>query len=479
MEEPFERDLEQAALLSQQQGDACTTVLDKSSFPSSNSPSLLPEKPFFLTTLSPPLPPSDGTYPPSPLTPPLLGWDRLKEGLYEIIDSCFDILTIAARILGPVLMAVVFAIFVGAVYIWHAEIWPRLVGQVAVVHQTDDDGSLSSSGIGRSSSYSVALRHLFYLAMHAVIYYWTVLNAAYNYVQTYRVSPGRPASPLATSGDLESGSNGQRHHRSKKASPIRTCRLCCDNAKPPRAHHCSVCNACVLKMDHHCPWVNTCVGHGNHGYFVLFLAYAFLGCTYLAITTMTLFLASWNPSYAVALYRLSTEAAPKEDMLIAQLNAGYHHSASGVVLGGGDGTYIAMAATRQVQRALGVTPRRPTIPITVAAILGSSVALALLVMVVWQGYLVTTGQTTIEFHRRNREYRQAQAQVVSADASTSPSPSASSTTKPWYNRYDLGARRNWEHLFGLRMRNWSRLLLPLPHSARGDGMQWETIDATG
>ena len=40
----------------------------------------------------------------------------------------------------------------------------------------------------------------------------------------------------------------------------------CIHPKPPRTHHCSVCDRCVLKMDHHCPWINGCIGHFNHRY---------------------------------------------------------------------------------------------------------------------------------------------------------------------------------------------------------------------
>lgn len=31
------------------------------------------------------------------------------------------------------------------------------------------------------------------------------------------------------------------------------CPKCC-SIKPERAHHCSVCQRCIRKMDHHCPW---------------------------------------------------------------------------------------------------------------------------------------------------------------------------------------------------------------------------------
>lgn len=58
----------------------------------------------------------------------------------------------------------------------------------------------------------------------------------------------------------------------KSNGEIRFCKKC-QARKPDRAHHCSTCRRCVLKMDHHCPWLATCIGLRNHKAFLLFLIY--------------------------------------------------------------------------------------------------------------------------------------------------------------------------------------------------------------
>lgn len=47
----------------------------------------------------------------------------------------------------------------------------------------------------------------------------------------------------------------------------------CGKYKPNRAHHCSICRRCVLKMDLHYAWFNTCVGFRNQRFMMQLLIY--------------------------------------------------------------------------------------------------------------------------------------------------------------------------------------------------------------
>lgn len=82
-------------------------------------------------------------------------------------------------------------------------------------------------------------------------------------------APPKPAS------FVEAKANGGR----------RRCRWC-SKLKPDRAHHCSVCMRCVLRMDHHCIWVDNCVGFRNYKFFYLSI---FHGCHVCQLVSWTMF----------------------------------------------------------------------------------------------------------------------------------------------------------------------------------------------
>lgn len=46
----------------------------------------------------------------------------------------------------------------------------------------------------------------------------------------------------------------------------------CEISRPPRSHHCRICDNCVELFDHHCDYINNCIGANNYKYFVTFLA---------------------------------------------------------------------------------------------------------------------------------------------------------------------------------------------------------------
>ncbi|KAJ5166015.1 hypothetical protein N7492_006311 [Penicillium capsulatum] len=113
------------------------------------------------------------------------------------------------------------------------------------------------------------------------LFFYGLLNASY----TVAVFTD-PGSPLTT----RRGNNRHEYSAlpiseypeftSYTVSSTGSSRYCkkCQCPKPDRAHHCSTCKRCVLKMDHHCPWLATCVGLYNYKAFLLFLIYTSLFC---------------------------------------------------------------------------------------------------------------------------------------------------------------------------------------------------------
>ncbi|ROT64888.1 putative palmitoyltransferase ZDHHC16 [Penaeus vannamei] len=66
-----------------------------------------------------------------------------------------------------------------------------------------------------------------------VLGHWLLINVAFHFYMAARTDPGTPPKGILIS------------------EAVSVCKKCIA-PKPPRTHHCSVCNRCILKMDHHC-----------------------------------------------------------------------------------------------------------------------------------------------------------------------------------------------------------------------------------
>lgn len=120
----------------------------------------------------------------------------------------------------------------------------------------------------------------------SVIFNGLLFMAAWSYLRAHMSDPGRV--PPRWSYFVHSHSDSlvvapARHEwQPGKATLCRKCNF----ARPERAHHCTICQCCVLRMDHHCPWIGNCVGYGNHKYFLLLASYGMLGCSFGFLTVL-------------------------------------------------------------------------------------------------------------------------------------------------------------------------------------------------
>ncbi|KAJ3327132.1 hypothetical protein HDU91_004451, partial [Kappamyces sp. JEL0680] len=92
-------------------------------------------------------------------------------------------------------------------------------------------------------------------------------------------------------------------------------------------------------------------------------------------------------------------------------------------------------------------------------LVATAVGVALVGMMLWQGYLIGTSQTSVEF--------QINAYQRSASRSTG---------HVYRNEYDLGTLRNFKEFFGISStRRWYTVLIPWPYPPKSDGTRFPTV----
>uniref|UniRef100_A0A8C9WRM7 Palmitoyltransferase n=1 Tax=Scleropages formosus TaxID=113540 RepID=A0A8C9WRM7_SCLFO len=245
-----------------------------------------------------------------------------------------------------------------------------------------------------------------WIAWHLCYGHWNLVMVVFHYYKATRTDPGHP--PLI-----------------KNDTPsVSICKKCII-PKPPRTHHCSICNRCVLKMDHHCPWLNNCVGHFNHRYFFSFCLFMTMGCIYCSVSCWNMFVGAYS----------AIEVSPCDPSVI--LLKSYYQTP---------------------EPSFSFHERMFHKCIIYVWVLTSSVAVALGGLTLWHAALITHGETSVERHINRKESRRLKDRG-----------------KIFQNPYNYGRMQNWKLFFGVeKCSHWlTRFLLPSAHTPYGDGLVWE------
>lgn len=322
---------------------------------------------------------------------------------------------------------------------------------------------------GRYSSAFVALLYL--------LLTWSYTTAVFT-------DPGSPLQSKRGYSNLPTTEN--RAYTSftvKSSGEIRFCKKC-QTTKPDRAHHCSTCRRCVLKMDHHCPWLGTCVGLKNYKAFLLFLIYLTLFCWgCFAIS------ASWVWGEVLNDSNYADSIMPVNYILLAVLSG-----IIGIVIAGFTGWHIYLTATgtttiEKLEKTRYLSPlrksmqhhlaqRNPVDPGTGRPSLGDQLREihANIVPGVTRpeegedprSYSPYPGSSPAQ-QSLHRNYNDLEAQRE-RDRYADYMDEIDSSKLP--NAFDLGWKSNMLHVFGHRAILWA---FPICNTT-GDGWQWEASD---
>lgn len=262
-----------------------------------------------------------------------------------------------------------------------------------------------------------------------------LVNVIFNYTMGYLTDPGHPPQIVP--------------------EVVSICKRCIA-PKPPRAHHCSVCKRCVLRMDHHCPWLNNCVGFYNHRYFFLYMVYMMCGCLYGCFMFYPLFYENFYVGKEVVFHGA-----------LYPLNMAYNYWVSKKKTY----TFIAVSNGTSVKRTpppahlsnLTWTDQLYHHSIIFVFFLGSGCVVALGLLSLWHARLISRAETSIEVHINKNERKRLEK-----------------LGQKFVNPYDYGFKKNWQLFLGLTEGRtfWRHILLPSRHKPTGNGLQWETTTFT-
>lgn len=161
------------------------------------------------------------------------------------------------RVLGPVLIAMAWALFAIFFYVYFVNLLPY----VQLSPWAWPGNAITALGL------------------------WLIFNIVYNHMMAVFTPPGSVPPNMFVPPNLELIIAQEQQLKARGQLPGGWTKYCktCRYPKPERAHHDHVTNQCVLRMDHYCPWIGNTVGLRNYHFFVSFLIYLFIGCVYILV----------------------------------------------------------------------------------------------------------------------------------------------------------------------------------------------------